>query len=253
MTYLLSKAPFEEDWQVIAEKTAALLPPDENPSNMGAALGIREGGTEYSDLISVNMGLLSLDDNADSGSPEIYFNVNIRYAGPGADVLTNTAYQSGEEIREKVRAKFENSGLTATPSGGGVPYTVPMDSEIMTKLQKAYLDITGKPVTPCITIGGTYAAAWSTFPLSADSEETFGYRMVSWGIDGGIGMHESNESMPVEKLIEGTKIMARAMVYLASDSSDDSKDNSGCNAAGLWGIFALAASGVALRKFRRMR
>jgi hypothetical protein len=107
-------------------------------------------------------------------------------------------------------------------SGGGVPYTVPVDSEIMTKLIRAYKDITGITVQPCITYGGTYAAAWSNSKLSADTNETFGTRMVSWGIDGGIGMHEANESMSVEKLIEGTKIMARAMVYLATDSSEES-------------------------------
>jgi succinyl-diaminopimelate desuccinylase len=252
MIYLLSKVPFEEDWQVIAQKTTGLLPPDEGPSNMGEALGIREGGLEYSDLISVNMGLLSSDVNADSGKPEIYCHVNIRYAGPGADVLTKTPHQTGEAIKAKVDAKFKEAGLLATLTGGGVPYTVPMDSEIMTKLQKAYEDITGKPVTPCITIGGTYAAAWSNSKLSADSEELFGYRMVSWGIDGGIGMHESNESMSVEKLIEATKIMARAMVYLASAADSDSgsgSSGSGCSAAG-WGVFALATSCVALYRFR---
>jgi hypothetical protein len=91
-----------------------------------------------------------------------------------------------------------------------------MDSEIMVKLRQAYKDITSADVTPCITYGGTYAAAWSSKKLSADTEEVFGVRMVSWGMDGGIGMHEANESMGVEKLIEGTKIMARAMVYLAT-------------------------------------
>jgi hypothetical protein len=55
-------------------------------------------------------------------------------AGPGADVLTKTPHQGGEEIEEKVDAKFKDAGLAATLTGGGVPYTVPMDSEIMTEL-----------------------------------------------------------------------------------------------------------------------
>ncbi len=216
MAYLLSVVPLETDWKAAAGKITALLPPDENKDNMGTALGVREGGLEYSDIVTVNMGLLRLED-AEKGGKQITFAVNIRYPDKGADVLTGTKHQSGEEIKAKVDAKFKEAGLTAAVTGGAYPYTVPMDSEIIVKLQKAYRDITGKEVTPCITNGGTYAAAWRNAKLSEKGDATFGFRMVSWGIDGGIGMHEANESISVPKLIEGTQVMALAMAYLATE------------------------------------
>ena len=216
MAYLLSKAPVEADWKTVAGKIVSLLPPDENKDNMGAALGIKEGGLEFSDIVTVNMGLLRLEKNA-SGDPQITASVNIRYPDRGADVLTGTKHRSGEEIRNTVDAKFKEAGLAAAVTGGAYPYTVPMDSEIIVKLRKAYKDITGKSVTPCITNGGTYAAAWRNAKLSEKGDATFGYRMVSWGIDGGIGMHEANESISVSKLIEGTQVMALAMAYLATE------------------------------------
>lgn len=216
MMLLLSQAPVDAGWKTVAAKIVALLPPDENESNMGAALGVQEGGLEYSDIVTVNMGLARLEKNAE-GAEQFYCAVNIRYPDKGADVLTGSPHQSGEEIKTKVGAKFQEAGLKATLTGGAYPYTVPMDSEIIVKLQQAYKDITGTGVTPCITNGGTYAAAWRNAKLSEKSDATFGYRMVSWGIDGGIGMHEANESLSVEKMLEGTQIMALAMGYLATE------------------------------------
>ena len=216
MMYLLSQVPVDAEWKIVAGKIADLLPPDETETDMGAALGIQEGGLEYSDIVTVNMGLARLEKNAD-GAEQLYVAVNIRYPDKGADVLTGSPHQSGEEIKNKVDAKFKEAGLKADVTGGAYPYTVPMDSEIIVKLQQAYKDITGNSVTPCITNGGTYAAAWRNAKLSEKSDETFGYRMVSWGIDGGIGMHEANESMSIEKMLEGTQIMALAMGYLATE------------------------------------
>ena len=255
MMYLLSKVTFGDDWQVIAQKITELLPPDENESSMGVALGIHEGSAEEYDNVSVNMGWARLEEDYNgTGKPAIYIHVNIRYAGTGADdIFPEVSHQSGQVIRDKVDAKFEAAGLKRVMSGGGVPYTVPANSEIMVKLLQAYKDITGVSVKPCIVPGGTYAAAWAGSTLNPDTEETFGTRMVSWGIDGGIGMHEANESMSVEKLIEGTKIMARAMVYLATDSTGSSETDSGgggCSVAG-WSFLVLAAGCAALYKYRK--
>lgn len=221
MMYLLSRAPIDTDWRDIAEKVTVLLPPDEDEEKMGEALGIHEGGTEHHDLVTVNMGFVWLDDNDGDGVGDtIRITANIRYADRGADILTGTKHRSGEEIRRIVTEKFAAKGLEATVTGGGYPYTVPMDSEIIVKLQKSYEEITGAAVTPCITMGGTYAAAWRNSRLSGDGDETFGNRMVSWGIDGGIGMHEANESMSIPKLIEATEIMALAMISLAGGTLD---------------------------------
>lgn len=255
MMYLLSVAPETAgDWQGIAEKVAALLPPDENADNMGTALGIHEGDTTWRDLVTVCMGFARLETDSATGAQNIYNAVNIRYADVGADVLTGTKHRSGETIKDIVQLKFDVAGLTATTSGGSVPYTVPMDSEIIVKLQDAYKEITGVSVTPCITIGSTYAAAWRSQTLSPNTEETFGNRMVSWGIDGGIGMHEANESMSVDKLIEGTEIMALAMISLADGELTEDKGSSGssgCDAGGL-GLLAFG-SGTAAVAYRMRR
>lgn len=211
MMYLLSRAPFEEDWQIIAEKITELLPPDEDALNMGMALGIHEGSVEENSSVTVNMGLIRLTEN-------MYVHVNIRYAGSGADELTGVSHRSGEEIKSIVDAKFEAAGLERVITGGGEPYTVPVDSAVMTKLLRAYENATGVSVEPGIVYNGGYAAAWCEIEI--DTEKFFGPRIVSWGIEGGVGMHGANESMSVERLIEGTKIMARAMVYLATEVID---------------------------------
>ena len=131
MMYLLSKASPGEDWQVIAGKITALLPPDEDASNMGMALGINEGSAEDGDNVSVNMGWARLDDNYEgTGKPAIYIHANINYAGPSADAtLPETTHPSGQVTKDKVGSKFTEAGLEHVMSGGAVPYTVPMGSE----------------------------------------------------------------------------------------------------------------------------
>ena len=217
MMYLLSKVSFNEDWRNIAQKVTPLLPPDENDAaTMGSALGINEGTEVNGDTVTVCLGLARLIPDS-----VIYLHVNIRYAGNGADQLVSEVkHQSGQDILAKVRDKFNATGLAFTTSGGGVPYTVGTDTEIMIKLTQAYKDITGITVKPCITPGGTYAAAWAG-SIDPKTNQAFGPRMVSWGIEGGIGMHEANESMSVEKMIDGTKVMALAMASLSATTADD--------------------------------
>ena len=101
--------------------------------------------------------------------------------------------------------------------GGGKPYTIPWDSEIVVTLRKAYADVTGKDLEPVITYGGTYASAWRNEPVD-DKGTPFGYRMAAWGIDGGTGMHEPNERLSIDGMMEATKVLARAMATLGGVS-----------------------------------
>ena len=235
MVYLLSKVPFDEDWVNAAKKITVLLPPDENADNMGVALGIDEGSAENADNVSVCMGRLAYPPTLATSNPAnpnaIYMHVNIRYSDTGADdIFPGVKHQSGQEIRQKVEDKFADAGLNAAPNsttvgGGGKPYTVSVNEPIIQKLLKAYKDATGESAQPCIIYGGTYASAWRNNLINNHTEETFGNRMVAWGIDGGekdFGyFHEANESMEVEALIRSTKILASAMASLAGPEVDD--------------------------------
>jgi succinyl-diaminopimelate desuccinylase len=202
MMYLLSKVSSGGDWQAAAEKIAALLPPDED-SALGAALGINEGAAENNDNVTVNMGWAHLEEN-EAGKPALCIEADIRYAGKGADELfPGVSHQSGQEIKDKVEAKFAEAGIQYSLTGGGEPYTVPSDSEVMARLQKAY----GVPAQPRIICSGTYASAWAGIKLGPDTEEVFGHRVIAWGIDG--------------DAVEAAKIVARGMVNLASEPKEE--------------------------------
>lgn len=209
--WLLSKAGPEESWGKYAERLVSLIEVD---TADGEALGIKQGNYEADDNITVNMGLVGLKDDT------LTFHVNIRYPDSGADLkVPDVKHYTGQEIKERVVLAFEGKGFQVGDdkeikvTGGGKPYTIPWDSEIVGVLRAAYQGVTGEDREPIITYGGTYASAWSNEPVD-DKGTPFGYRMAAWGIEGGIGMHEPNESLSVEGLIEGTKILARAMAVL---------------------------------------
>lgn len=209
--WLLSKAGPEESWGKYAERLASLIEVD---TADGQALGIKQGNYEDDDNITVNMGLVGLKDGI------LGFHVNIRYPDSGADLkVPDVKHYTGQQIKDRVVLAFEGKGFQVGDdkevkvTGGGKPYTIPWDSEIVVALREAYRGVTGKDLEPIITYGGTYASAWSNEPVD-DKGTLFGYRMAAWGIDGGTGMHEPNESLSVNGLIEGTKILARAMAVL---------------------------------------
>jgi len=209
--WLLSKAGPEESWGKYAERLASLIEVD---TADGQALGIKQGNYEDDDNITVNMGLVGLKDGI------LGFHVNIRYPDSGADLkVPDVKHYTGQQIKDRVVLAFEGKGFQVGDdkevkvTGGGKPYTIPWDSEIVVALREAYRGVTGKDLEPIITYGGTYASAWSNEPVD-DKGTLFGYRMAAWGIDGGTGMHEPNESLSVKGLIEGTKILARAMAVL---------------------------------------
>lgn len=208
---ILSKIGAEESWGAHAARLVDLIGVD---TADGEALGIKQGGIEFDDIITVNMGLVELK------AAELTFHVNIRYPDSGADLkVPDVKHYTGQEIKEKVTAAFAAKGFEMGEgkevhvTGGGKPYTIPWDSEIVVTLRAAYAGVTGKDREPSITYGGTYASAWRNEPVDAKGTP-FGYRMAAWGIEGGTGMHEPNESLSIDGMMEATKILARAMAIL---------------------------------------
>lgn len=208
---ILSKIGAEESWGAHAARLVDLIGVD---TADGEALGIKQGGIAFDDIITVNMGLVELK------GAELTFHVNIRYPDSGADLkVPDVKHFTGQEIKEKVADAFAAKGFEmgegkeVRVTGGGKPYTIPWDSEIVVMLRAAYQSVTGKDREPTITHGGTYASAWQDEPVD-DKGTPFGYRMAAWGIEGGTGMHEPNESLSIDSMMEATKILARAMAIL---------------------------------------
>ena len=216
--FLLSRTAPEEPWGQAAAKLVELVGVDVAD---GEALGIRQGDPERNDHVTVNLGLLDLEDP--DRDPHLGFHVNIRYPGAGADLkVPEVRHFTGPQIRERVVAAFRSRGFRVGEdqevqvTGGGDPYTIPWDAEIVTQLRAAYRDATGEDREPEIAFGGTYASAWRDEPV--DSRGTpFGFRMAAWGLEGGAGEHEPNESLSVEGLLGGTRILARALARLAME------------------------------------
>jgi succinyl-diaminopimelate desuccinylase len=238
MYYLLSRSgAATTSWQELFAKATSVFPPDEDIDNMGSALGVREGDREsqerYGDFVTVNQGIVnSRRGNSTIQTPPapdtdfstyefptaIQFQANVRFPSSNADALTGTEHKDTREIQQAANVALEAAGMgpTTVSANDSFPYTIPLDSEIMLTLQKAYEDITGIPVEPLILMGGTYATSWRNTVLNQETGERFTDRMIAWGIDGGIGMHNTPELMSVEKLIEGAKILAKAMIGLAT-------------------------------------
>lgn len=213
--FLLAQAAPGEDWGKAAAKLVELLGVDRAD---GEALGIRQGDPEKDDNVTVNLGLLEL--KVREGEPRLTFHVNIRYPGTGADLKVPTLrHFTGGQIREKVATAFRAAGFQVGEgkeialTGGGEPYTVPWDSEIVVRLRKAYRDAAGEDREPEIVFGGTYASAWRNEPVD-DRGTLFGYRMAAWGMEGGAGEHEPDESLTLEGMERGTRILARALAGL---------------------------------------
>jgi succinyl-diaminopimelate desuccinylase len=215
MLFILSKAGAGESWGAHASKLVDLVGVD---TADGKALGIKQGEHKVDNNITVNMGLVELKNTGTV--PELTFHVNIRYPDKGADLkVPSVKHFTGQEIKEKVEAAFKTKGFSIGEgkevhvTGGGKPYTIPWDSEIVVTLRAAYKGVTGKDREPVISYGGTYASAWQNEPVD-EKGTVFGYRMAAWGIEGGSGMHEPNESLSIKGMMEGTKILARAMAIL---------------------------------------
>ena len=213
--FLMSRMGPEETWGKHAAKLVELIGVDVAD---GAALGIKQGDPKPDDNITVNMGLVGLK-SADV-DPTLTFHVNIRYPGEGADLkVPDIKHYTGAELREKVAEAFRQKGFEVGDgkevalTGGAKPYTVPWDSEIVTKLRQAYAKSSGKDLEPEIVFGGTYASAWQNEPVD-DKGTLFGYRMAAWGIEGGGGEHEPNEYLTIDGMMQSTKVLARAMASL---------------------------------------
>ena len=211
--YILSKLASGEQWEEYASKLVALVGLD---TAEGEDLGIKQGGTEFDDIVTSTMGLLALNENN-----EITFNINTRYPDSGADLLVpSVKHHTGLEIKEKIIKAFQDKGFEVgdekevTVSGGAKPYTIPWGSEIVVKLRRTYEKAASVDKKPVIIYGGTYASAWRNRPVDAD-KTPFGYRMAPWGLEAGGNGHSANEFISVNDMIAGTKIIARALADLA--------------------------------------
>jgi len=112
-----------------------------------------------------------------------------------------------EEIENIINARISGSGITC---GNKTKFVdglfVPEDSELVVKLLKAYRDFTGDYRPPVKMGGGTYARKLPNaiaFGIQFPGKESVA--------------HMPNEFIDIEDLILNTKILAHAMMTLATD------------------------------------
>lgn len=112
-----------------------------------------------------------------------------------------------KEIEDAINAKISESGITCSPETKFVDgLYVPEDNELAAKLLQSYRDVTGDYRPPLKIGGGTYARKLPN--------------TVAFGIEfpeKDSVMHMPDEYIDIEDLILDTKILAHAMMALATN------------------------------------
>ena len=111
-----------------------------------------------------------------------------------------------KEIEDAINSKITGSGIICSPKTKFVDgLYVPEDDELAVKLLHAYRDFTGDFRPPIKTGGGTYARRLpNTIAFGIESPEKDSV------------MHMPDECIDIEELILDTKILAHAMMALAT-------------------------------------
>lgn len=154
----------------------------------GQTLGVYYTDEETGET-TVNLGVVKATEE------EISFTLDIRYPKNGVH----------EEVRSHVAAALEKAGLDMLEHRTTDMLYVSKESELVQKLMKVYRDVTGdEKAQPLAIGGGTYAkmfrnmvAFGPVFPGMADV------------------IHQPNEAVEVEKLMESIKLTADAMAEMA--------------------------------------
>lgn len=174
---------FSGDFQKMKDFILEMLGRETNGETLGICYQDEETGET-----TVNLGIV---DYSDQG---MELTLDIRYPKNG----------SASEIGEKVEQAAQKYGLEILEQEITPLLYVPKDSELIQKLMHVYHEMTGREEQPLAIGGGTYAKAFQNmvafgpaFPGDPES------------------IHQPNECISVEKLMESLKLEAAAMWELA--------------------------------------
>ncbi len=153
----------------------------------GKTLGICYQDEETGET-TVNLGVLTLTPE------EMSFTLDIRFPKSGI----------AEDIYENVKKAAEEEGLEILDDSYVPVLYIPKDSVLVRKLLKVFRQETGMDLEPLAIGGGTYAKAFQNMVA-------FGPEFP--GVDNAI--HQPDEHVELERLIQSCQIMAAAMYELA--------------------------------------
>ncbi|MBC8570845.1 Sapep family Mn(2+)-dependent dipeptidase [Zongyangia hominis] len=162
-------------------------------TNDGAGLQI-QGRDDVSGETTCIGGLIGVEEG------RVVLNVNIR-ACISADLAA---------LREHIAATCEENGFTLGECMESKPLYIPADSEAVTFLTETYNELTGQNLAPYAIGGGTYARE---MPRSA----AFGAARPGGLLpdeSGHGGMHQPDEAIAIEDLLDAAKIYAISLLRL---------------------------------------
>ena len=108
-----------------------------------------------------------------------------------------------EELLQKIKKAFSAYGFYCQVQIGSDPHYTPEDSPFIQTLLKVYEEQTGNPGT-CIAIGG------GTYVHDIPGGVAFGMEYPEWDYH----MHGDDEFIPIDQLMENTKMMAAAILRM---------------------------------------
>jgi len=147
---------------------------------------------DISGKLNCNIGILQYDGS------ELKITMNIRYP----------IRCTQEQVYDGIRGAISGSGYTLTHLGSSEPLYADPKGELVSKLMRAYEEVTGDHENKPFTIGGgTYARTMKNAvafgPVFPGREEV---------------AHQANEYITVEDLVNCMKIYARALELLLGSS-----------------------------------
>ncbi|MDI3317158.1 MAG: dipeptidase PepV [Bacillota bacterium] len=182
---LLAGEGLAEGWRKALESLRALLPTD--GSGLDAALS-----DEVSGPLTANLGVLRYEEGRLRGT------FNLRYP----------VTLSRELLLDRIERRLAALGYGVERVHDQPPHHVPAESPEIRLLSRAYEEVTGRPATLIAIGGGTYA------------------RLIPRGVAFGPVMpgqpelaHNADERIALDDLRRAARIWARAMAYLACETT----------------------------------
>lgn len=142
---------------------------------------------EYGTL-TFNVGVISMTDGVIEGTIDIRFPVTLTV----------------KQIVEKMTPNLETAGGFVEILSTHEPLYFPIDSPLVTKLLKAYQEVTGDMESKPITMGG------GTYAKGINNCIAFGCELL--GVDNHI--HDANEFVSIDALVMQTEIYVNAIIKL---------------------------------------